>query len=155
MADMQQLAGSLLVGKNQSQPILRLPVAAIDPFDGDPVSVDPGTPVAPTGSPPTVIYARGDAQARAGVLGFAISAGEDPGSVDIQWGGPLTLTVAEWAAITGNAGGLVQGDSYWLSTATKGRITNSAPGADFITPVGYAISPTTLMIQIGIPVAAA
>ena len=127
-------------------------VADVDPFDGTPISVDPGDPVTPDPGDSGVIYlARNDNthDAAANVLGFARSAGESPGRAMVFYGpGPLTLPTTRWDALTGGSGGLTPGSVYYLG-ATKGSITATPPGAGISTALGFAISATTLMVQIG------
>lgn len=121
------------------------------------LSVDPGTPVAPgnvgTGNTPGsgVIFAQaGGGGNSPQVIGLAVTAGEAPGSVNIQSSGFLSLTIAEWNNVTGNLAGLVPGDYYYAS-ATAGEITNVQPSGSGQASllVGYAISATTLLIMIG------
>jgi len=66
---------------------------------------------------------------------------------DIQTGGVLTLTEAQWDNITGGSGGL--DGSYFLSTVA-GKLTNSAPtsSGQFVTYIGRALSSTDLLIEI-------
>jgi hypothetical protein len=65
-----------------------------------------------------------------------------------QASGPLTLTTAEWDAVTGQSGGLTPGSFYFLGTG--GDITTTAPVASgsFSAIVGYAESATTLNIRL-------
>src|SRR4029077_1824932 len=129
---------------------LSFPVAGIDPITASPVSIDPGMPVGPTptpGTPGTTIYMSrsNHGAAAANVLGLAMTAGEAPGRAQVKAAGPLTLTTAQWAARTGEAGGLTQGAAYYLS-ATAGLITKTIPLVGFVTNIGFAIDANTLMI---------
>lgn len=100
--------------------------------------------------------AKADAAATAEVVGLATRAtlavaGEQQYP---RYIGELTLTTAEWTAITEEAGALVEGDAYYLSAANAGKITHTAPVAmgSFVTRVGIAISTHTLLVLLGTPV---
>ncbi len=112
------------------------------------ISVDPGDVVILFDE---VRFAKADAAATANAAGIAVSAGENPGSVDIQYAGPCTLTTEQWDAVTGGSGGLTPHDKYYLSPTTAGHLTTTKPtsGGNFATYLGFALSATTLMIQIG------
>lgn len=119
------------------------------------ISVDPGTPLVPTGGGANnnVIFSKANAGGTANVAGLAATAGEFPGNVDIQFAGPLTLTTAQWDARTGGSGGLTPNAVYYLSAATAGQLTTTPPtDPNYITPIGFALSATTMMLQIGIAV---
>jgi hypothetical protein len=138
-------------------------VAAKDPISGASVSIDPGVPVTPTNPTGPVIQiflanATGGAtaaeKAAANVMGLALSAGESPGSAYIFAGpGPLTLPTEAWDAVVGGSAGLTTGARYYLGLVS-GTLTTTEPVADsnFSTAIGYAISPTTMWVQIGLPV---
>jgi hypothetical protein len=117
------------------------------------ISVDPGTPVTTDPSGGDIIFSRANAGGTANVAGLASSAGEAPGNVNVQYGGPLTLTTEQWDARTGGSGGLTPGDVYYLSAATAGLLTTTPPvNPNYITPIGFALSATTMQLQIGIAV---
>lgn len=107
-------------------------------------------------TPAQVKRAEATAFATSLVVGFATRA--TPAVADTQQvpqsAGPLTLTVAEWTAITEEAGALVEGDAYYLSAANPGKITHTAPvaGGSFVVQVGIALSPTVLLVQIHAPI---
>ena len=68
--------------------------------------------------------------------------------------GPLALTTDQWDSVTGETGGLVTGDRYFISSATAGKLTNAAPArpvSAFVFAVGTALSPNILQIQLGGP----
>lgn len=71
------------------------------------------------------------------------------GTVQVQASGPLTLTTAQWDAITGESGGLVLGTTYSLAPFPDfAKITRSAvavPGV-FVSQVGVGMSSTTLLV---------
>lgn len=64
--------------------------------------------------------------------------------------GKLTLTTAEWDAVTGGSGGLVDGNHYWLSSTTGG-LTSSQPGSGIAQCVLTALSSTVALVAIGEP----
>jgi hypothetical protein len=129
----------------------------VDPFTGTIYSVDQGTPVTPDPDGSGVILAQGDDIDTSVVTGLASSAGEAPGSVRARFAGPLTLTTEQWdARVTGQSGGLTPNAIYYLSAAANGKLTKTPPSSpDFVTPVGFALSATTMMIQIQTPVVGA
>ncbi len=70
--------------------------------------------------------------------------------------GPLTLTTAQWDAVTGGVGGLILSADYYVSTATPatGFLVTPAPAGsgDWRVYVGTALSPTTMLVSIGTPI---
>ena len=67
----------------------------------------------------------------------------------IRKDGTLTASTVQWDAITGQTGGLTPGSSYFLSEATTGRLTTTAPVVGWVLPVGVALSTTDFEIQVG------
>jgi hypothetical protein len=100
----------------------------------------------------TVDLAQADAAATTKVLGLvadvSIAAAASGG---ITTDGVLTATTGQWDAVTGQVGGLTAGSQYWLSAATAGALTTTAPTAtgEYVAPVGVAMSTTELEITIG------
>lgn len=114
----------------------------------------PGTPLYQTASSEEVGLvdkARANATGTASVAGLAAGVGNTGDNCHTQFAGPLTLTTAQWDAVTGGSGGLTPGAPYYLSAATAGRITATAPsaGGQFVTQVGIAMSARTMLVQIG------
>jgi len=68
--------------------------------------------------------------------------------------GIVTLSEAQWAQVTDDAAALNPGNPYFLSDTTAGNITQTAPTASnhYVVVVGWAISSTELMVQIGTPI---
>ena len=66
----------------------------------------------------------------------------------IQTDGVLSATTAEWAAVTGDTGGLTPGADYFLST-TAGKLTTTPPSGSgqYVMKVGMAISTTEFEID--------
>jgi hypothetical protein len=75
-----------------------------------------------------------------------------PGS--IQTGGSLTLSTSQWDVVTGQSGGLSPGSRYFLSDTDAGKLTTDTPSSvgSYITPVGRAVTATTLLINLESPV---
>lgn len=76
------------------------------------------------------------------------------GSGNIQTDGVLVATTTQWDAVTGQSGGLTTGSPYYLSAATAGRLTTTAPTAagEFVVRVGLALSTTELDISVEPPI---
>lgn len=65
----------------------------------------------------------------------------------VQIGGPVTLTLAQWAAITSTIG-LIPGATYYVDTsAHPGRLTAVAPTTGNKVQIGVALSTTQLVIS--------
>lgn len=62
----------------------------------------------------------------------------------------LTLTTAQWDAVTGGSGGLVFNTIYYLDPTTAGHITSTAPSTigQFIVEIGRALSTVDMKINI-------
>lgn len=71
-----------------------------------------------------------------------------------QTDGVLTATAAQWDAITGQTGGLTPGSIYFLSAATAGRLTRTAPTAigSYVARIGRAISSIEFEITLQPPI---
>lgn len=81
-------------------------------------------------------------QIAAASLGYVISAGY------------LELPTATWDVITGEVGGLTVGSDYYLSTATAGYITKTAPNVagNEVVKVGHAVSTTKMFVNVEVPI---
>ena len=106
-----------------------------------------GTPVYATSTPDTVNKANAGGAGTARALGLLVRPVKMGERCLVQTRGPLTLTDADWKAIHG-AASLVVGVAYYLSAASAGTITATAPsaGGDFVIPIGVAASVETLII---------
>jgi len=126
-------AESILCTYNAFQP------AAI----GVPVNVASGTITA--GTVCRVSAANKSAEGSASVIGI-ITEVVSSSIVRVQLSGRVTLTVAEWAAITGNPAGLAQSEGYWASVA--GQMDDVAPSTsgDWIAQIGYALTDTIFLL---------
>ena len=117
----------------------------------DDISVEPGDPVVILDE---VDWCDATARATSNCAGLAVSSGErqtdgTPGGfIDIQYAGPCTLTTDQWDRVTGGTGGLTPHSTYYLS-ATRGKLTTSVlESPDYVAPIGFALTATTMMIQI-------
>jgi hypothetical protein len=149
MADTTSVAG----GRQPSIPNTYNPIAG--------VSFPPGTPVRQDlEHDDTVLPGKADVIDTAIVTGIAVGAGIAPwgqrtSRVPVQYIGPLTLSTDQWDEVTGDEGGLVRGVAYYLRADVPGKLTGTAPstggGSGFDTPVGVALSETTLLILLNFP----
>lgn len=64
--------------------------------------------------------------------------------------GVLSATTTQWDAVAGTSGGLTVGTKYYLSAATAGQLTATAPStvSQYIVEMGIAISTTELRLSI-------
>lgn len=81
-------------------------------------------------------------------IGLLATAGPKSGHGILIYAGPIELTTAEWDALTGDTGGLVPNDRYYLSQGTAGKITKTRPVTGIRAPIGVALSDTVLLVQI-------
>lgn len=110
----------------------------------------PGTPLVQSNDTNNTVF-KGDADAAASsqVVGLARGVGNTGRNCHTQFAGPLSLTTAQWDAVTGGSGGLTRGATYYLSSATAGRITATRPTSpNYACKVGVALSSKTLLIGI-------
>ena len=68
--------------------------------------------------------------------------------------GILSLTTGQWDSVMGSSGGLTAGTIYYLSAATAGLGTATAPSAagQYVVRLGIALSTTELSIGIRDPI---
>lgn len=116
------------------------------------ISVDLGAPVILLDE---LNFCQANAAATANCAGLCVASGERnsvlgaPGQVRYQFAGPMALTAAQWDHITGQTGGLTPHATYFISAATPGKLTTTPPSnPNYIAPIGFAMNPTTMMIQI-------
>lgn len=69
-------------------------------------------------------------------------------SGSIAVAGSVTATTTQWDAVTGQSGGLTAGSKYYLSNATAGGMTTTAPVTGYIAPIGIALSTTKFVLNI-------
>lgn len=63
--------------------------------------------------------------------------------------GEVSLTTAQWDAVTGQTGGLSPGAVYFLDVTTAGKITSTVPATGYLVVVGQALSTTKMVVRIG------
>lgn len=95
----------------------------------------------------TADFGQANALSTSGIVGLWLDASTPAGDTGIcVLSGRMTATTAQWDAVAGTTGGLTAGVIYFLSPATKGKITAVAPTAvgQIVMPIGRAISPTDM-----------
>lgn len=99
-------------------------------------------------------FARANALATAKVIGLVRETTAAGAAGTVQTGGTFTATTAQWDAVTGETGGLVFNTYYFLSVATAGRLTVTAPttNPDIATLILQATSTTDALISIQPPI---
>lgn len=101
-----------------------------------------------------VDFGRANAQGTVQIIGFAAEDITAAGSGIVQTDGILVATTGEWDAVTGQSGGLTAGSPYYLSAATAGMMTTTAPSSagQFVVRLGLATSSTEFDISIEPPI---
>jgi hypothetical protein len=98
-----------------------------------------------------VDLAKADASGTTNVFGLVADAAgiASAAAGSVQVDGVLAATTGQWDAITGQSGGLTPGAQYYLSSATAGLLTSTAPTAagKYVAPVGIASSTTDMLIN--------
>lgn len=143
-----QLA-QLQAGDTLDAPVQEVDVVALNNGTGSAIAISRAVYISSAG---TVALAQANASATKGVIGLvkdtSIAASA---SGAIQTDGVLTASAAQWDAVigSGNTGGLTPGATYYLSAATAGGITSTAPSTQgqYVVPIGVALSPTALDIR--------
>ncbi len=92
--------------------------------------------------------AKSDALATSKTTGLSAATIGSGASGPAQNNGIASFATAIWDAIAGTTGGLTAGTIYYLSDATAGQITPTAPSTvgHFVVPVGIAQSTTDLLL---------
>lgn len=114
-----------------------------------------------TVSPGMVVYiksnghvdlAKADSGGTAQGFGLAQASILTTASGVIQYRGNLVLTTSQWDTVAGTSGGLTPGTLYYLSDATAGKITSTAPSTSghIDQLIGEALSATELVLKIGL-----
>lgn len=99
--------------------------------------------------------AKADASGTKNVMGLVKDTSIAAGVAGIvQTSGILTATTTQWDAVAGTTGGLAVGARYYLSAATVGLLTATAPSAagQYVVEVGIAISATELKVDVKPPI---
>jgi len=93
--------------------------------------------------------AKADADGTSKVLGLVSDVSVDAAATaNIQFSGILTATTGQWDAITGGAGGLLEGWYYYLDESTAGHMTAAPPSTtgQYIVRIGIALSTTKMRL---------
>jgi hypothetical protein len=96
----------------------------------------------------TVNKAKADAAGTVKAIGLTTAAISSAATGSVQTSGIVTLTTGEWDAAFGTTGGLTFNTTYYLSAATAGLGTSTAPSSvgQYVKEIGIAISTTELLI---------
>jgi hypothetical protein len=114
----------------------------------DASAVSAGAPVYAFTSANTFKRANASAVATKPVIGLVIDGSVAVSAIArVQTAGVVTLTTAQWDAITGGTGGLTPGSRYFLDVAA-GLLTITAPTTGVVRPVGIALSSTQLKLML-------
>lgn len=129
-----------------------IPQTAISLANESGGSVIPGQAVYINGSG-TFALAVASAYSTGGAVGLLLASATNHGLVQVLVFGSIVLTTGQWDAVAGTSGGLSPGTLYFLSPTTPGSITSAPPTAagQVVEPVGRAISPTQMVLNIGLP----
>jgi hypothetical protein len=100
----------------------------------------------------TFSKARANASGTVQCIGLAGASINNAAAGDIVTHGELSATTGQWDAVTGQSGGLTSGSVYYLSEATAGRLTTSAPTTGWVLTVGIALSTTKMKVNVLSPV---
>jgi hypothetical protein len=73
---------------------------------------------------------------------------------NVMLNGFLTATTGQWDAVFGTTGGLTFGSRYYLSAATAGQASATAPSTtgQYVVELGIAISTTVFKIDVKLPI---
>jgi hypothetical protein len=99
--------------------------------------------------------AKADASATVNVIGLVRDTSvSTSASGAVHTSGVLTATTGQWDAVAGTTGGLTKGTRYYLSAATAGQITATAPSTvgQYVVEIGIAISTTEMLVNVKSPV---
>lgn len=98
----------------------------------------------------TVRLANANAGSTKNVVGLVYDASiASSATGSISTTGVVTATTGQWDAVTGQTGGLTAGSKYYLSNSTAGNLTTTPPTTGYIAPVGFALSTTKMILNIG------
>jgi len=118
--------------------------------NSDSVSLTPGMVVRPDPSAGgSVLRAQANSSSTARGFGVVLETIAASATGDVQTGNNVSLSTGAWDAVTGGSGGLTPGAYYYLSTATAGGITSTAPNStgNMLLRVGLAVSATVLNLE--------
>lgn len=98
----------------------------------------------------TITEARANAEGTSKVIGLCMANIANSASGVVITNGEITATTGQWDNVTGGSGGLTPDATYYLSAATAGAITDTAPttASQYVVEVGIALSTTKLLVNI-------
>lgn len=116
-------------------------------------TLPPGSPVYISAND-SVDKAKADAAATKNCVGLAAASIATSGTGPIMLSGVVTLTTGQWDTAFGTTGGLTKDVIYYLSPATAGIGTSTAPttAGQYVVELGLGISTTELKINVKSPV---
>ncbi len=127
--------------------------AAAPPDTTNPVMVGaclPGTPLYASGNG-VASPARANGASAAYPIGLALHAAADGERTFCKYAGLVVLTSAQWTAVLDTGTVLEYGKPYYVSAATAGKLTKTAPSeGSYVACVGIAMSTHALLVQIGL-----
>lgn len=129
-------------------------VQTVSVISDNPQSLVAGTPVYAK-SNGHVDSAKADDLSTLIVVGLVKSAPLITGAPgNIQAGGAIVLSADQWDAVIGQSGGLTPGARYFLSDIDAGRLTSTVTSSigSYVTPIGRAVTSTTMLINLETPV---
>ena len=114
-------------------------------------SVAAGAPVSTSGVNEISETDATDAAESCAFLGLACEAGAAGVEIGVVTDGPLVLPTATWDLLTGDVGGLVAGDEYWVDPASPGDLIHGTPpqviaSTQYVIRVGHALATDTMMV---------
>ncbi len=100
------------------------------------------------------LAAQADVAANAKAIGLAVSTVVSGDPANIQFAGLFSASSGEWNAITGEAGGLTPGATYYLDAAAPGGMTTVAPttAGQVVQEMGVALTDLVFLIAIKQPI---
>ncbi|MBW4692188.1 MAG: hypothetical protein KME27_10525 [Lyngbya sp. HA4199-MV5] len=117
-----------------------------------------GASTAPPGSPVYISATNAFQLARANAAGTTKTIGLTSASIAaaasgaVRKDGTLTLTTAQWDAVTTQTGGLTPGADYFLSQAAAGQmVVTTPPTSGYVQKLGTALSSTDFELQLNEP----
>ena len=117
-------------------------------LNGNASSVVKGTPLYHTSTSDSVDKCFANGSGAMPCCGLAVTTATTGTSIIYQDSGPLTLTTAEWDAVTGQTGGLTIGAWYYVDNVTAGKLESTAPTTGASQKIGQATKTDTLHIML-------
>jgi hypothetical protein len=120
--------------------------------------IKPGMVVSASSTPNAVVAGNAAAAATSAVTGIYLGPAPSTGGKrgNVRYSGIVALELPEWSIVIFEAGALIAGAIYYVASGSPGKITATPPAGEGneIVQVGVALSPSSLLVQIGPPAAA-